>query len=440
MAILNGSLAMSPNGVTLPMASPARYAVNIDRSARWSSGSRHKRHAAVRTRARTPPNTTTMTIPPPTRLKPSTTAVVPACRMDQANSMAPHSAASRLAPRRRRSVRHACNRPIPAKPCSIRYDIGFGRCLDLVRDDKRRPISAVPAGQQTIGLFVADHPFPVRIHAQRPAQAIGSIRQMDQRAGDVSLLDGGVQFLLLSAAHALDEIGEVIVVRMTAGTRLPVAAQPALVAEVVFVARSEVSVRSVKNVANGIVAVGQTAVDAGFIVRDPMPNLDLHHLATTVRLVEFEDAVERVRCFLVVIEHDVAADRGHAVGERDAETPACGIHLVDGLVAEIPVACVPDPVPVVMEAIACERFQGCGAGPEVVVDPGWSGFGRRPANRVAPFEAQCPCQIDLAKGASAQVMDGVDQGRRRAALRAVLHDAAVLLRRTNHLASLPQVV
>src|SRR5213592_4803087 len=119
---------------------------------------------------------------------------------------------------------------------------------------------------------------------------------MDQRAGYVSVLDGGVQLFLLPAAHALDEIGEVIVVRMTAGTRLPVAAEPALVAEVVFVARGEVPVRSVKNVADGVVATG---ADPGFIVRDPMPDFDLHHLAAAARLVEFEDAVERVRRFLV---------------------------------------------------------------------------------------------------------------------------------------------
>src|SRR5437870_7583938 len=112
---------------------------------------------------------------------------------------------------------------------------------------------------------------------------------MDQRAGYVSVLDGGVQFFLLPAAHALDEIGEVIVVRMTAGTRLLIAAEPALVAEVVFVARSEVPVRSVKNVADGVVAIGQTAVDAGFIVRDPMPNLDFHNLAAAARLVRSEE-------------------------------------------------------------------------------------------------------------------------------------------------------
>jgi len=39
------------------------------------------------------------------------------------------------------------------------------RTSDLVRDDKRRPIPAVAASQETIGLFIADDLFGVGIHA-----------------------------------------------------------------------------------------------------------------------------------------------------------------------------------------------------------------------------------------------------------------------------------
>src|SRR5882672_104711 len=170
---------------------------------------------------------------------------------------------------------------------------------------------------------------------------------MNQRARDVSFLDGSVQLLPLSAPHAFDEIGEMIVPRMTAGTGPLVASHPALIAEGVFVARGEVSVRSVKDGADGIAAIEHTAPDAGFIVRDPMPNFELHHLASAIRLIEFEDAVERIRRFLVVIEHEVAAGRGDAVRARDTEPPPCVIHLMDPLVAEVPVSGIPDPVPVV---------------------------------------------------------------------------------------------
>src|SRR5438128_12613034 len=156
---------------------------------------------------------------------------------------------------------------------------------------------------------------------------------MNQRARDVSFLDGRSQFFPLSAAHARDEIGEMIVPRMAARTGLLVASDPALIAEGVFVARGEVSVRSVKDGADGIAAIEHTAADAGFIVRDPMPNFELHHLATAIRLIEFEDAGERVRRFLVVIEHEVAAGRGEAVRERDPEPPPSVIYLTDRRVA-----------------------------------------------------------------------------------------------------------
>src|SRR3954452_15546277 len=101
-------------------------------------------------------------------------------------------------------------------------------------------------------------------------------------------LDRGVQLVLLTTANALDEIGEMIVVRTAARTRLLVAAEPALVTEGIFVAGGEVSVRSVKNVADRVVAIEQTAADAGLVVRDPVPDLDFHHFAAPVRLIEFE--------------------------------------------------------------------------------------------------------------------------------------------------------
>jgi len=210
---------------------------------------------------------------------------------------------------------------------------------------------------------------------------------MDQRARDMAFLDRGVQLFPLSAAHAVDEIGEMIVPRMAAGPGLAVAADPALVAEGVFVARGEVSVRSVEDGADGVVAIERTARDASFIVRDPMPNFELHHLASAIRLIEFEDAVERVRRFLIVIEHEMAAGRGDAGREGDAQSPTCVIHLMDPLVPEVPVSCIPDPMPVVMKAISREWFQRGGTGPEVVVDTRGNGFGTRAANRVAPFEA-----------------------------------------------------
>src|SRR5205807_1571701 len=142
--------------------------------------------------------------------------------------------------------------------------------------------------QETIGLVVADDLLSFRIEAQRPAQPVRRVRQMDQCAGDVSVVDTRVQLFCLSTAHAADEVGEMIAARLPAGPSLPVGADPALVAEAVFVSPCQVSLRSVKDVADRIVAVEQTATEAGFIVRDPMPHFELHHLAMTVGLIELE--------------------------------------------------------------------------------------------------------------------------------------------------------
>src|SRR5205809_1941799 len=151
---------------------------------------------------------------------------------------------------------------------------------------------------------------------------------MDQRAGDVPFFDGGVQVLRLSTTDAADEVGEMIAARLPTGPRLPIGAEPALIAEAVLVASGQVSGRSVKDVADRI-AIGQPVAEAAFVVRDPVPDFELHDLAMTARLIEFECAIERVLRLLVVIEHEVAADGGDATRERDAEPQPRGIDLAD---------------------------------------------------------------------------------------------------------------
>src|SRR5712692_7772160 len=263
---------------------------------------------------------------------------------------------------------------------------------------------------------------------------------MDQPAGNVSFLDGRVQLLRLSTAHAADEVGEMIAARLPTGPGLLVGAQPALIAEAVFVAPGQVSVRSVEDVADRVVAIEQAVAEAGFVVRDPVPNFELHHLAMTVGLIEFECAIECVRRLLVIIEHEVAADRGDTIREPDAEPPPRDIDLMEPLVAKVPVPCLPDPVPVVMKAVAGERLQRRRPGPEVIVDSTGHGFGRRSSNRVPSLEAQPPRQIDLANGAFAKLVDRLDLRGSRAALCAVLHDPVVLLCGAHQLASFPQVM
>jgi hypothetical protein len=131
-----------------------------------------------------------------------------------------------------------------------------------------------------------------------------------------------------------------------------------------------------------------SASDARFAVGDPVAHFEFHHLALTVRKIKFKGAIEGVRCLLVVIKHEVAAYGRNPLGELNTESPAGDIHLVNALVAEIAVARIPDPVPVVVKAVVSERLQGRRSGPEVIVNPGWNRFLRCVSDRVTPFEAE----------------------------------------------------
>src|SRR6266852_2205548 len=88
----DGSLTRTPNGVTLPSASPITAAVNaaLRDSRRGSSRQITTNHQ-------------------PIRLMPSRTAETPAARMDQKNNSAPLAPAATAAERRLRFAARACH-------------------------------------------------------------------------------------------------------------------------------------------------------------------------------------------------------------------------------------------------------------------------------------------------------------------------------------------
>ena len=105
----------------------------------------------------------------------------------------------------------------------------------------------------------------------------------------------------------------------------------------------------------------------GFVRRDPVAHFEGHHLLLAVH-VELVARAERIRRLLVVVEHELAADGADLGRVRHAEAPSGDVDFVDALVAEIAVAGVPEPVPVVMEAVLGEVALRRRPGPEVVVD------------------------------------------------------------------------
>ena len=149
----------------------------------------------------------------------------------------------------------------------------------------------------------------------------------------------------------------------------------------------------------GVAGDRQDALGAVEDVADLAPCSSLVEQAADLELelavVELEGDELRVGGLAVVGVAEPAAGGHDGLGELVlAQAPAGDVHLVDALVAEVAVAVVPDPVPVVVEPVGVERPLGRGAEPEVVVDarraPGRRPCGR--SSRGACSRAPWPCR------------------------------------------------
>src|SRR5450631_377315 len=255
----------------------------------------------------------------------------------------------------------------------------------LFRHDVRR---AIGAAEQRVGFVVADDLFCRGVEFQGAAEAVGGVGQVHQRGGDVGFFDGGVDVLGAAAADAVDEIGVVVAGGFAVGAGLDFVGEPGLVGVVAIY--GEVTVGAVEEVADrvglgvfgaeGRLNVGRlffcglfggggaqacrrhaaasvsAGADFGFVVGDPVADFELHHFAFAVLCFDDEGGVQGVRSFLVVFEHEVAADGGDCRGKPYAQAGASDVDLVDSLVADFAVAGVPDPMPVVVKAIFGEGF------------------------------------------------------------------------------------
>ena len=169
-----------------------------------------------------------------------------------------------------------------------------------------------------------------------------------------------------------------------------------------------------------------------------MADFEGHHLLLAA-IVEFEAGAQGVGRLLVVVEHEVAADGADFGGILHAQSPAGHVHLVNALVADVAVAVVPEPMPVVVKAVRRECVLRRRSQPQIVVHAGGHRLHRLAADGVAPFVAQAAGHVDIADQAFAQLLDYLapDAG---ALLGAVLHDAVVLLRGGYDLPGLEHIV
>src|SRR5690242_5458860 len=113
---------------------------------------------------------------------------------------------------------------------------------------------------------------------------------------------------------------------------------------------------------------------------------------------------------------------------------------MDGLVPAFAVTGVPNPVPIVVEAIFGKGFHGSGAGPEVVMNAGGNRRGVSVADGAAPLVANGAGEVDIADGAVADMMDGFEHAGIGAGLAAVLADAIVFFYGANELAAFESVM
>src|SRR6516162_10223085 len=105
-----------------------------------------------------------------------------------------------------------------------------------------------------------------------------------------------------------------------------------------------------------------------------MADFKLHHLALTIWRDKLIGGMQGVRGLLVILEHEMPADGGHLGRILHSETPASFVDFVDALIADVAIAGVPNPVPVVVEAITGEGLHWRGTGPQIVIDPGRNRF------------------------------------------------------------------
>src|SRR5437879_9901843 len=121
------------------------------------------------------------------------------------------------------------------------------------------------------------------------------------------------------------------------------------------------------------------------------------------------------------------AQTNHALRQRPDQRPAGNIHFMHALIADVPIAEIPEPVPVVMDEVPMKRPLGRRAKPEIEIK-----VGRR---RLDGFESDAPARFAAVAFRNEQpaVLAALNQRRKRrtaagAALRAMLNHAVVLAR------------
>ncbi len=263
-----------------------------------------------------------------------------------------------------------------------------------------------------------------------PAESVGDVAKVAEGAGVVAFQDVGVLLAAVAAADGVDEVfKDVAVVEL------------------------EVDFAEVLAVALSVFEELALSDDAGFEVEFVVHDAgEVAHFADEAAGFEDElglavvkDGELHVGCLAlvgVVGAVDVAsADGDDGFGESGVfNGPAGDVHLMNALVADVAVAEVPEPVPVVVNEVAVEGLFGSGAEPEVEVHVAGDFFVGFVADAPAGFAAVAFGDEEFAVLAAVNGGDLLGPAAAGAALGAVLDDAVVFAGGFNALTAFKDVV
>ena len=213
------------------------------------------------------------------------------------------------------------------------------------------------------------------------AQAIADVAQMAQGAGEMPFFDVCVQIAELATLHRFDEVGVVVTATFEIIHKLAIGTE---------------------GNATTIAITDDIAIGAHPNIADPCSLIMRRFQAAHFKdqFASFLGIIEQAQLRVgglcrINISHPSAHTPDRIRQSLDVEAPAGFVHLVDTLVPQVAVARVPEPVPVVMDADAVQRFHRSGAAPEVKVQRiGYLQVSRRVADAATRFVAQAIRQLD----------------------------------------------
>ena len=282
------------------------------------------------------------------------------------------------------------------------------------------------------------------------SKPVGNIASVAKRTGKVALQNVSIQVLVVPAVNGFEKIS------MMALAALEIFDSLAL-----LVAGDRAAVIGHDHISTLAVDDHADAGELGnFELVDDIDNTRKGiHALFSFALVRFPGRqtahFEDKRRFGIIMKNDLRIRRGAVINVANAaadsedawrkfvfaEEPACNVHLVDSLVAQIAIACWPHPMPIVVQPFAHERLHRRGTAPEIIIDPvrDWLrtiDF----SNAGPPLVTKTAGNQNLSQVAGLHPLNCFANPGAGTALRSCLHNFVVRARELNELPAFPNVV